>query len=311
MNIIYDLDKIEGLLKNPVLTIGNFDGVHRGHLRLFNKVKERATAIQGQSAVMTFEPHPLKVVGSGNGPPLITTTEEKLQLIRNAGIDFILCIPFTSSFAAISAEDFVEKILVEKIGIREIVVGYDYTFGHKRMGNISFLQEMGGRLRFRVHVLEPVYIGSALVSSTFIRQLIREGDLPQARKFLGRSYKISGMVVSGRNRGGRLLGFPTANLKPSEELIPKEGVYAVSVEVEGTVHYGVTNIGTNPTFRDEALSIETHILDFSGDLLGKTIRVNFIQRLRDEKRFSGVRELSDQIDRDIQEARRIFHTSAE
>jgi riboflavin kinase/FMN adenylyltransferase len=304
--MILELDALRAPLTNPVLTIGNFDGVHRGHLALFEKVKARAAAIGGQSAVMTFDPHPLMVMKPGNGPPLITPTEPKLKLVEQAGIEVILCIPFNKTFAAISAEAFVKDILVGRVGIREIVVGYDYTFGHNRRGNIDMLREMGRDLGFLVNVLEPVRIQDTLVSSTMIRRLVEQGDLPTTRVLLGRNYQISGIVVKGKNRGGRLLGFPTANLRPVDALIPKRGVYVVTVLVDERLHDGVTNIGYNPTFGDAALSVETHLLDFSGDLLGKTIRVNFIQRLRDEKTYPNVEALAAQIGQDIIEARRLL-----
>jgi len=306
MRIFHDLEKLEKPLTNPVLTIGNFDGVHKGHMVLFNKVKERAKATDGQAAVMTFEPHPIRVMKPGNGPPLITPLKEKLDLIAETGVDVIFCIPFTRDFAAISARGFVEDILLKKIGIREIVVGYDYTFGHDRLGDISLLKELGGELGFKVHIVEPVYIDRRLVSSTSIRQLVREGEFSLAEAFLGRHYQISGTVIKGENRGGRLLGFPTANLKVVDELIPRMGVYAVTVQVEGKTYNGVTNIGTNPTFGEHGLSVETHLLDFSGDLVGKTIRINFLQRLRDEKTFKSVKELSDQIAEDIRIAKEVF-----
>ena len=306
MDIIYDLEKLEKPLMNPVLTIGNFDGVHKGHLVLFDKVKERAKAIHGQSAVMTFEPHPIRVMKPGNGPPLITPMQQKLDLIRETEMDVILCIPFTLEFAAISAEDFVKDVLLKKIGIKEIVVGYDYTFGHDRIGNLSLLSEMGAQFGFGVHIIEPIYINRRLVSSTSIRKLVQEGDLIDAGALLGRHYQICGTVIKGDNRGGRLLGYPTANLKVVDELIPRMGVYAVTVNVEDNTYNGVTNIGTNPTFGEHALSVETHLLDFSGDLLGETIRINFIQRLRNEKTFNSIKELSDQIAEDIRVAKELF-----
>jgi riboflavin kinase/FMN adenylyltransferase len=309
MYIIYDLDELKEPLKNPVLTIGNFDGVHKGHLVLFDRVKERAKAIEGQSVVMTFEPHPIKVMKPGNGPPLITPTRQKLDLISDAGIDLILCLPFTHQFASISAEEFVQRILVDRLGIKEIVVGYDYTFGFKRQGNIQVLKELGEKLGFRVHVVDPICLDDALVSSTSIRELVQDGNLSEAKKLLGRDYQICGTVVKGKNRGGRLLGFPTANLKLIDELIPKGGVYAVTAIINGNIHYGVTNIGYNPTFGDEALSVETHLLDFSGDIVGKTIRINFIKRLREEKTYGNVKELADQIALDIQEAKELFNIS--
>jgi riboflavin kinase/FMN adenylyltransferase len=309
MHVVYDLNELKGPLKNPILTIGNFDGVHRGHLALFDKVKERAKAINGQSVVMTFDPHPIKVMKPENGPPLITPIEQKLELISNAGIDVILCPAFTLEFAAISAEDFVQDILMDKLGIQEIVVGYDYTFGHDRQGDVTLLRKMGAWLGFKVHLVDPVYLDDAVVSSTSIRNYVQEGNFPEAKKFLGRDYQICGTVIKGKNRGGKLLGFPTANLKPIDELIPRGGVYAAKVSVDDKDYYGVTNIGYNPTFGNGALTVETHLLDFSEDIVGRTVKIKFIQRLRDEKTFSSVKELSDQITQDIKQARNLFQTS--
>jgi riboflavin kinase/FMN adenylyltransferase len=309
MRIINDLNAIEEPLKNPVLTIGNFDGVHLGHLALFEKVKERAKASGGHSAVMTFEPHPIKVMKPGNGPLLITPTRQKLELIGKVGIDILICIPFTPEFSSVSAEDFVKHILVGKIGIRELVVGYDYAFGRNREGNIPLLRDLGSRLGFLVHLVEPIHIDHTLVSSTSIRRLVLEGKLPEAKSLLGRDYQVEGTVVSGHRRGGRLLGFPTANLKPEDELLPKTGVYAVTVIIDGKTYQGVTNVGYNPTFHDTSLTVETHVLDFSGDLLGKRIQVNFLSRLRGEKSFQDIGELSKQIAKDIEDAKAIFTAS--
>ena len=306
MAVIFDLDQLEKPLKNPVLTIGNFDGVHRGHLALFEKVKERAKAIDGQSVVMTFDPHPIKVMMSGNGPPLITPTQQKLKLIEESGIDVILCIPFTKEFALVSPEDFVKKILVQRIGIREVVVGYDYCFGYKRSGDINLLRKMGQDYNFTVHVVNQFVVDDMQVSSTAVRNLVQEGNLHEAKKLLGRDYQVCGTVVKGKNRGGRLLGFPTANLELVDELTPKLGVYIVRVLINGKTYNGLTNIGFNPTFGNNLFSVETHILDFSGDLVGKTIRVNFLERLRDEKTFNSFEELSEQIKKDARQARELF-----
>ncbi|RJR35122.1 MAG: bifunctional riboflavin kinase/FAD synthetase [Desulfobacteraceae bacterium] len=308
MNVIHDLDSLKQQLINPVLTIGNFDGVHKGHLALFDLVKKRAKAIGGQSVVMTFNPHPVKII-KGKGPALITQTEQKLSLISKAGIDVILCIPFTDHFASISAEDFVRDILLKRIGIREVVVGYDYTFGRGRAGNVDLLQKMGKELGFQVHLVGPIHIDHTVVSSTSIRKLVGEGNLAEARMLLGRDYQIWGTVVKGANRGGKLLGFPTANIRPADELIPKRGVYVVTVEVEGEVYGGVTNVGFNPTFGESSLSIETYIFEFSEDIVGKMIKIRFLQRLRDEKTFSGVKELTDQIALDVQEAKNLLSVS--
>ena len=306
MTLIYDLEKLEKPLRNPVLTIGNFDGVHKGHLVLFDLVKDKARSIDGQSAVMTFEPHPIKVMKPGNGPLMITPTQQKLRLIEDTGIDVIFCISFTKEFASITAGDFVRNILVERIGIKELVVGYDYTFGRGREGNIELLKDMGSSFDFKVHIVEQIRIDDMLVSSTSIRNFVQEGNLAEAKKLLGRDYQICGTVVKGEDRGGRLLGFPTANLQLIDELIPKPGVYAVKVFIDDQIHNGVTNIGYNPTFGNHPLSVETHILDFSEDLLEKTIRVNFVERLRDEKTFESVEDLTAQIEQDILLARAIL-----
>ncbi|MEE9420905.1 MAG: bifunctional riboflavin kinase/FAD synthetase, partial [Desulfatiglandaceae bacterium] len=232
--------------------------------------------------------------------------QQKLRLIEDTGIDVIFCIPFTKKFAAISARDFVKDILVDKIGVKEIVAGYDYTFGHGREGNIQLLKEMGTPFGFTVHVVDPVRINNTLVSSTSIRNLVQEGNLKEAKKLLGRDYQISGTVVKGKDRGDRLLGFSTANLELIDELTPGVGVYAVSIHIDDQTYYGLTNIGYNPTFGEGTFSVETHILDFSRDLLGKTIRVDFIERLRDEKTFESAKELAEQIGKDIVRARELF-----
>jgi riboflavin kinase/FMN adenylyltransferase len=306
MQVILNLNEITKPLTNPVLTIGNFDGVHKGHLALFDKVKERAKAIAGQSVVMTFEPHPLKIMRPADGPQLITHTGQKLELIEKAGIDVIVCVSFDREFAAIPARDFVNIILVKKIGIKEIVVGYDYTFGHNREGDINLLREIGNDFGFVVHLVGPIEIDHTLVSSTSIRRLVQEGRLEEARVLLGRDFEVQGTVVKGRNRGGRLLGFPTANLNPHGELLPKTGVYAVKLLIDDAFYDGVTNVGYNPTFGDTGLTVETHVLDYSGELMGKTIKVHFIKRLRDEKTFKTLEELSGQIAQDIARAKEVL-----
>jgi len=305
-NIINDLKDLKKPLNNPVLTIGNFDGVHKGHLALFEKVKQIANAISGQSVVMTFDPHPIKIMKPGNGPPLITPIRQKLRLISDAGIDVIFCIPFTKQFGSISAQDFVRDILVDRIGVREIVVGYDYNFGSGRRGDINLLQDMSKELGFKVHVVEPIYLDKTLVSSTSVRDLVQEGDLAEVKRLLGRDYQILGIVTKGAGRGARVLGIPTANLSPVDELIPKGGVYAVKVDMDSGSYYGVCNIGNNPTFGGNVLSIETHLLGFSENILGKELTIKFLHRLREEKTFVNEDELADQIMKDITKARELF-----
>jgi riboflavin kinase / FMN adenylyltransferase len=306
MKIIYDLKELAKPLENPVLTIGNFDGVHKGHLALFNKVKERAAAINGQSVVMTFEPHPIKLTNPAKGLSIITPIKQKLKLISEANIDVILCVPFDSQFSSISARDFVKNILLGIIGIKEIVVGYDYSFGNNRQGNINLLKTMGNDLGFKVHTIDPIHLSNVVVSSTSIRNFIKEGNLEAARILLGRDYQISGKVTSGAGRGGKVLGFPTANLMPADELIPKKGVYAVMADLDDQEYYGVCNIGNNPTFGTNTLSIETFLLDYDGVTLNKELTIRFIHRLRDEVTFASAAELSEQIAKDLNQAKELF-----
>jgi len=306
MTTIYTLSNLPEDIKNPVVTIGNFDGVHWAHQAIFGKVMERAKDLNGTSMVVTFEPHPMKITSPKKAKPLITLLEQKKELMTNQGIDILLLIRFTLEFAAISARDFVKNILVDRLRIKEIVVGYDYAFGHNREGNIDLLKEMGKQFNFRVSQVGPVYVGKRLVSSTSIRNLITEGKVSEAKELLGRNYQIRGEVMRGRNRGGPLLGYPTANLKLADELIPKEGVYVVTVDLEGKLYQGLTNIGFNPTFKDKNLSVETYILDLSSNILKRGIKINFLSRLRDEITFASAKELSQQIGRDIEQAREFF-----
>lgn len=305
MQVLEDIEKIDHPYKNAVITIGNFDGVHIGHQALFHKVIEKAGELDGTSIVMTFEPHPIRVLKQNNHPPLITLYEQKAELIAKAGIDILICIPFTREFASIPAKKFIEEILVDRIGIKAIIVGEDYTFGKNREGNLNLLKTYGKQIGFEVIVVREIQTSNNSedkISSTRIRELISEGRVAESQKFLGRHYQIRGTVMAGRDRGGRLLGFPTANIKLYDELSPKTGVYVVTVECKGSKYKGVANIGYSPTFDDRIFTVEVHILDFNDDIYGQKIRVNFIKRLRDEKKFLNISELSKQIKKDIDKA---------
>jgi riboflavin kinase / FMN adenylyltransferase len=309
MELIENLDEIKAPYPKSVITIGNFDGVHIGHQALFHETIAKADAIGGTSIAMTFEPHPIRLLKAGSPPPLITLHEQKIELISRAGLDLLICVPFTHAFAAIGAKAFVEEILIEKIGMTAMVVGEDYTYGRNREGNLKMLQADGARLGFDVIVVPGIpFIGEGAerISSTRIRELVMEGELSASHKMLGRHYQVSGTVVTGRNRGAKLLGFPTANINLQGALRPKNGVYAVTVECLDRLFKGVVNIGFSPTFDDHQFTVEVHLLDFEGDLYGKKIRVNFIQRIRDEIKFSGIEALADQIRKDIVEARELI-----
>jgi len=306
MEIINGIENIKGRFKNPVVTIGNFDGIHLAHRSIFEKVIERARAIDGESIVITFEPHPIKLFQPTVILPLITSYEKKIQLIEEVGVSTLIRIDFTKEFANISARDFIIEILCHKIGMKEIVVGYDCSFGKNRQGNANLLQEMAKDLGFKVHVMEPMKLNGTPVSSTKIREMIKDGQVKEAKRLLGRNYQIRGNVIKGRDRGGRLLSFPTANLKWTDELFPKVGVYTVLVKHKGTTYQGVANIGYSPTFGNKTLSIETHILDFNHDIYDEAIEIGFVDRLRDEKKFSNPEELTEQIKIDIERARNLF-----
>jgi riboflavin kinase / FMN adenylyltransferase len=309
MKLFTDLNQIQTPLPKAVITLGNFDGVHLGHQALFRAVIRKAAAIQGTAVAMTFEPHPLRVLNSPKKIPLITLYEQKVELIAASGIAVLICLPFTREFAAVTAHEFVRDILIGKIGMQAIIVGNDYNFGRNREGNIQFLMDHAAHYGYEVIVPEWTTTLSPhpdRVSSTRIRQLVADGAVEQAPAMLGRHYQVRGKVETGRNRGARLLGFPTANVNLHDELCPKTGVYAVTVEVDGQRHPGVANIGFSPTFEDHLFTVEVHILDFQENIYGKIIRVNFIQRLRDEKKFAGIPELTAQIHKDIASARQIL-----
>jgi riboflavin kinase/FMN adenylyltransferase len=309
MKFVEQLESIKSPFVNAVITIGNFDGVHLGHQALFREVIKKAREIDGTSIAMTFEPHPIRVLKQNGQPPLITQYEQKMELIEHIGLDVLICIRFTPEFSAISAGEFVEDLLVKHIGMKAIVVGRDYTYGKNREGNIESLKADGERLGFEVIVADWIQVPNdspGRTSSTLIRELVRDGKVIDANKLLGRPYQIRGKVVTGRDRGGKLLGIPTANINLEDELCPKTGIYAVTVELQGTIYKGVANIGYSPTFDDHQFTVEVHVLDFNKDIYGEKVRVNFVKRIRDEEKFRNISELSDQIRKDIREATEIL-----
>lgn len=313
MELIEDLDKILNPFHKGVITVGNFDGVHIGHQALFHEVIEKADKIGGTSIAMTFEPHPIRVLKKNGDPPLITLIEQKIELIQSSGIDVLVVVPFNDTFAQLSARDFVEKVLVNQIGMKAMVVGEDYTFGKGREGDLERLKTLSKDMDFEVIVVNWIQTANmdiGRISSTKIRELVMEGDVTEAQKLLGRHYQIRGTVARGRDRGGKMLGYPTANVTLQDELCPKKGVYAVTVESTGKQCLGVANIGYSPTFDDHIFTVEVHILDFDSDIYDSKIRVNFVDRIRDEKKFSNIAELSDQIENDVKIARKMLAGAA-
>jgi len=293
MQVYRGLEGLEGKFGSPVITLGNFDGVHRGHLEIFEKLKGFAKDSGSDAVVFTFEPHPVKVLRPELGPSLITTLSEKLKLIKDAGIDAVILADFTKEFAEQHPASFVEEILCHKLNIRVAVVGHDFTFGRGKEGTIEFLYEKGEAAGFDVHVVEALKVNGEVVSSTKIRRYITDGDVSLAALLLGRPYSIEGKVVRGDSRG-KGLGFPTANIETCGELFPKNGVYAVNVELAGNTMAGAANVGTRPTFDKKERSIEVHIIDFNGSIYGKSVRLAFLDRIRGEIAFPSPEALSVQ-----------------
>lgn len=307
MKLFEGASQIKEKLQNPVVTIGNFDGVHLGHQALFAKVIDRAHSINGVSVVYTFDPHPLKVLQPHRPFPLITTREEKQQAIERYGIDVLIREHFTEAFARLSTESFVGDILCGFIQAKEVFIGPDYRFGQGRKGTTDLLRSLGERCGLKVNILENIEVGGVEVRSTVIRNLIFEGRVREATYFLGRPYTLKGKVITG-HAIGRAIGIRTANLDPEKELYPRSGIFAVRVLFDGNFAKGVLNIGSNPTFPGKGFSIEVHILDFAQDLYGSQIELIFIQKLRDEKKFESPEDLVERIRKDIEQARIVLRS---
>jgi riboflavin kinase/FMN adenylyltransferase len=306
MIIIKGTDKIPSEFRDAVVTIGNFDGIHQGHRLIFKQVIAAARQLKRKALVITFDPHPKMLLHPERRPfYLITSLDEKIRLLDEIGIDAVVLIPFSLEFAKTTAETFICDILWDKLHIRKIFIGHDYTFGRGKEGNEVYLVRLGSKLGFDVDVLNAFTINGGVVSSTRIRNAILEGDVKTAASLLGRPYNLSGPVVAGHRRGAGL-GFPTANIDPEKVLIPARGVYAVIVEIDGKRYQGVLNIGYNPTFADEKQSVEVHLLEFDGNIYGMTLEVLFIERIRDEVKFDGPDKLVAQIRQDIDRARIIL-----
>jgi len=305
MIVAKNLDELTGSIGGACATIGNFDGVHMGHRRLITRVNDRAQAKNLIGMVVTFDPHPLTVVGSGKRPPFITSVGRKLELIEALGPHLAMVLPFSKKMAALEPEDFVREYLVQGLKVKELVIGYDYAFGKGRKGNFELLRTLGQKYDFRVERLDPVIIDGAVVSSTRIRDMIQAGDVWNVKPLLGRFHELEGTVVHGHSRGKKL-GFPTANLQPEVDLLPKTGVYAVWASTRDGLIPGVANVGLNPTFGDNALSVETHLFDYSGDLYGQQLRIHLVQRLRQERKFDTIEALVSRIREDASLAKDIL-----
>jgi len=310
MEVIRDLDQIKpGPLHGGgcVLTIGNFDGAHIAHQRIISQVVREARERGKRSVVMTFEPHPQRFFHPEKRPFfLITTLEEKLELMSGLGVDTAIVVNFTAEFSKLTANEFICNIIWGMLRPGKILIGHDNTFGKGKEGKPAYVKQLGEKLGFDVEIIDAVCLEGLVVSSTAVRNAVGEGDMRLAGMLLGRPYSLEGKVVEGVKRG-REIGFPTANIEPRKELLPGRGVYATLLEIDGVKYDSVTNIGFNPTFTDEkTLSIESHVFDLETEIYGKTVRIYFLERLRGEQKFLNVQDLIDQIGKDIEKARGIL-----
>lgn len=290
---------------NSVVTVGTFDGVHKGHRALIETVVSKARERDARSVVVTFDPHPREIINPGKGGiKLLTTLKERCEILEDMGVDVLLVIPFDRDFSLLTSEEFVRDIIHEKVGVSEFVIGYDHHFGRDREGTIDTIKKLGSELGFDSYVVSKQEMGDVTISSTVIRRtLAEEGDVKRASEYLDRNYLLNGIVMHGDERG-RTIGYPTANLKPEHEnkVIPRNGVYAVKVRVENTWYGGMMNIGVRPTFGEDERTIEVNIFDFEEDIYGETIQVRFVDRIRDERKFGGVEELKAQLRSDKEES---------
>jgi len=305
MRLLDGLEQLTGPPRETVLTIGNFDGAHRGHQRIFSLVVHEAQQIGGTPVLVTFLPHPAKVLKPESAPLMISTREQRYKMFADAGIEIAVVIPFTQEFSRTPAEQFVEQILLPRFNPRKIIIGIPFRFGHQRAGDVELLQSLGARLGFHAEGVGEVDIDGQTISSTRIRRALLAGDIREGNRMLGAPFELVGDVVRGARRGASL-NFPTANLEAENELVPANGVYVTRLRHGDRLLDSVTNVGTRPTFGTSARGVETHVLDFDGELYGERIGLQFLDRLRDEARFPTPEALMQQIRKDVLQAREIL-----
>ena len=308
MRLFHGYENAE-IARPAVLTLGVFDGMHLGHQLIVSRVVERARAVGAVPTVVTFDPHPRAVLHPESAPPLLQTFDQKIEAFGVLGVEQTIVIRFTREFAGVSAEEFLKDVVHERLQAREVYLGRGFAFGRGREGNIDLLRRVSRELGFHADEVPEVRLRGQRISSSRIRGLLAAGSVNLARRMLGRPYGVEGRVVRGAERG-RTIGFPTANLRPDNRVIPRAGVYVTATLIDGAWRRSVTNVGVRPTFEKEAEpSIETFVMDWGGDLYGDVVRVRFLHRLRDERRFPSVAELKRQIDADAARARKYFERS--
>jgi len=305
MKIFHGTDNAN-ILRSTVLTLGVFDGLHLGHQKIIQKVVSRAKAVIAVPTVITFDPHPRAVLYPENAPPLLQTLDQRLANFEVLGIEQVIVIRFNQEFANQNAEVFLRNIVHERLQAKEVFLGKGFAFGKNRGGNIELLKKISAELGFYADEVPEITVRGQRISSSKIRELLADGKINFARRMLGRPYGVEGQIIHGDQRG-RTIGFPTANLKPRNRVIPKYGVYATANLIDGKWRRSITNVGVRPTFTgDKEPSIESYIFDFDGDLYGDVLRVRFLHRIRDERKFSGIEELKNQIEKDTHRALNYF-----
>jgi riboflavin kinase / FMN adenylyltransferase len=291
--------------KRSVLTIGNFDGVHLGHQQILRSVLDQARGADALAAVLTFFPHPARVLRPAEAPALLQTLEQRLAAIAATGIDAVLVLHFDTELASVGPEDFVRRFLLDSMAAQAVLVGGNFRFGHRGAGDVTLLTELGGRWGFAIEIVPPLVENGVVVSSTAIRGAIRDGRVNEAHNLLGRAYALEGQIRTGTGQGRKLV-VPTLNLATQQEVIPKTGVYATEAVVAGKTYRAATNVGNRPTFDGTNITIESHLFDFSETVTTGGLEVRFWQRLRDERKFSGPAELREQVLKDIEQAKNYF-----
>jgi riboflavin kinase / FMN adenylyltransferase len=308
MQVIRHLEACDRRFRSPVVTLGNFDGVHRGHQEILSRVVRQARQSGREAVLITFFPHPTSVLAPSRAPAALGSLGERLERFREVGVDVVVLQRFTPAFAALDAEVFIERYLVRRLEVAKVVIGHSVNFGRARGGNARTLMEAGARLGFAVEVVGPVKVDGIAVSSTAVRERLAAGEVVVASRLLGRRYAVEGRVVRGDQRG-QGLGFPTANVRPRTAVLVPDGVYAVRLRWNGERRDGVANVGRNPTFgQGRARTLEAHLFEFAGEIYGRALRVEFVDRLRGEKKFASPQELVEQIREDVARAREVLKT---
>lgn len=305
MEVFRDIEDFRRPEMKTLVTMGNFDGLHLGHQALVANAVAEAKRSVTQSLVFTFDPHPLKLLAPERAPQMIVNQRDKMDMLKALGVDAVIVQRFDRRFASIDAEDFVRRYLIERLNLSKIWLGRDLRFGRARAGDAEDLIRWGSSLGFSVGIVEPILVEGKRISSSRIRQLIEQGRVDEVQPMLGRYHFISGSIVNGHHRG-RKLGFPTANLAAATELIPADGIYATTVELQNHRWLSVSSVGHNPTFGEGLRTIETYVLDFAQDIYGEMVKLSFIQRIREERKFAQIEHLVTQMHEDVRAARAMF-----